>query len=123
MSSQLTSASPTFFGLFPGVGGFGRFRHAISPSLTYSFAPKADVSDEYLRARGVSRGAEAIAIQQQTISLGLTQNVEARWRAPADSAPEKGEKVRLLSLNVSPVSYDFQLARELRRRDFAVWQN
>jgi hypothetical protein len=110
------SISPTFFGLFPGVGGFGRFRHAISPSVTYSFAPKADVSDAYLRALGVSRGAEAIAIQQQAISLSLTQNLEARWRARGDSAPEAGPKVRILSLNVSPISYDFELARELRRR-------
>ncbi len=33
------SASPTIFGLFSGIGPYQRFRHAISPTITYSYAP------------------------------------------------------------------------------------
>ena len=42
--------SPTLFALFPGFGSVTRFRHSITPALSYNYAPSADVSSEFLRA-------------------------------------------------------------------------
>ena len=57
-SKRLTyglSASPTIFGLFRGFGPFERFRHSITPSIGYSYAPASTVSDDYLLALGRTR--------------------------------------------------------------------
>jgi hypothetical protein len=57
-SKRLTyglSAAPTLYGIWPGFGPFTRFRHAINPTISYSFAPKQEVSDEYLEALGQKR--------------------------------------------------------------------
>ncbi|NUR33505.1 MAG: LPS-assembly protein LptD [Gemmatimonadaceae bacterium] len=104
-------ASPTLFGLFGGFGPFTRIRHSISPSLTYSYAPQADVSDEYLAALGRSRVGYLGALRQNSLTFGLSTNVEAKTRSRNDSNPEAGDKLKLLSVNFSPLSYDIERAR------------
>jgi hypothetical protein len=112
------SASPTFFGLFPGIGPFSRFRHAISPTLSYGYSPRASVGDDFLRALGRSREGYLGALPQNSLSLGLNTNLEAKRRSDADSAaaPEGGSKLRLLSLDFDGVGYDWERYRELRNR-------
>lgn len=113
------SASPTLFGLFGGFGPFTRIRHSISPSFGYSFAPKANVSDDFLAAIGATRvGANGDtatgylgALRQSAISFQLATNVEAKTRSLSDSNPEAGEKMKLVSLNFTPLNYDFERAR------------
>jgi hypothetical protein len=112
------SASPTFFGLFSGFGPFTRIRHSISPTFGYSYAPGREVSDEYLAAIGASRfnpttrqtGRYLGALQSQSLTFQLSTNVEAKARAPRDSNPEAGEKLKLISLNFTGLQYDIERA-------------
>ena len=112
------SASPTLFGLFSGFGPFTRIRHSISPTIGYSYAPQADVSDAYLAALGRTRvGANGQptgylgALRQNALSFGLSTNIEAKTRSLNDSNPEAGDKLKLLSVNFQPLGYDFERAR------------
>ena len=117
------SASPTFFGLFPGFGPVTRFRHAISPVLRFDYAPEARVSDEYLNAVGSSRSDYLGSLQNNRVSLGLSTNLEAKLKQPADSGALNtdsqyggGQKLKIVSIRFSDVAYDFAKLRELRRR-------
>ncbi len=112
------SASPTLFGLFGGFGPFTRIRHSISPILGYTYAPQADVSDAYLQAVGRTRvGANGQpngylgALRQNALSFQLATNIEAKTRSPNDSNPEAGDKLKLISLNFTPISYDIERAK------------
>ncbi|HUF25741.1 MAG TPA: putative LPS assembly protein LptD [Gemmatimonadaceae bacterium] len=111
--------SPTLFGLWPGFAGFERFRHALSPSLSWSYSPKGDVSDEFLAAINQTRPTYIGALPAHQLSLGLSQNIEGRLRAAETdtaSQPTEGRKVTLLRITTSSLSYDFERAAELRRR-------
>ena len=110
------SSRPTIYGLIPGFAGFARFRHALTPSLSWSFAPEGNVSDEFLRAIGQTRPSYIGNIQQNRLTFGLSQNIEGRLKSAADSTPESGQKVKVLSVDFSSISYDFQRAAEVRRR-------
>jgi hypothetical protein len=101
------SASPTFYGYFPGVGPIARLRHAIAPALSYSFSPAASVGDDYLAALGRTRVGYLGALAQNRVSLTLSTNLEAKLRAESDSAPEAGRKLTLASVQFSSLSYDF----------------
>jgi hypothetical protein len=111
------SASPTLFGLFGGFGPFTRIRHSITPVIGYTYAPKGDVSDAYLAATGQTRvGVNGLrtgylgGLQQQSLNFQLSTNIEAKTRSLNDSNPEAGDKLKLLSLNFSGFSYDFERA-------------
>jgi hypothetical protein len=91
------SASPTVYGFFPGVGPVSRFRHTISPSISYSYSPHQEVSDAYLEALGRTRVGYLGSQVQNRVALGLSTNIEAKLRdrprdpsalplSPADSA-------------------------------------
>ena len=110
------SASPTVYGLLPGFAAFSRLRHSIRPALSYTFAPAATVSDEFLAAVGRTRVGYLGSLAQNNVSLGLSQTLEARLRSVTDTAQSGGEKLTLLSLNLTPLSYDFERAREVGRR-------
>jgi lipopolysaccharide assembly outer membrane protein LptD (OstA) len=113
------SMSPTFFGLFPGFGPVSRFRHSVNPSITYNYAPEGKVSDEYLAATGRLRQGYLGSLAQNSVSLSLQQNVEAKLRSEADTSPEGGKKVKVLSISADPLTYDFVRIAELRRRSEA----
>ncbi len=121
------SASPTIYGFFPGIGPVARFRHAISPQISVSYSPQASVSDEYLAALGRTRVGYLGALKQNRVSLGFSTNIEAKLRPTLNSRPataadtssgvasgslleagsEGGRKIKLISLNFSPLTYDF----------------
>jgi hypothetical protein len=112
------SASPTLFGLFRGIGPYQRFRHSISPTISYSYAPAGSVSDEYLAAVGRTRfstngdGTGYLgALAQNSLSLGLSTNIEGKLKSRNDSNPESGEKVKLIAVNFTSLNYDFERAR------------
>ena len=115
------SASPTFFSLFPGFGPYSRFRHAVTTSLSYSYAPSARVSDEFLAARGATRQGYLGSLAQNQVSLSFSTNLEAKLksRANIDSTATEtagsGEKVNLLSMNFQALSWDFERARATGR--------
>ncbi len=105
--SYAVSASPTLYAMLPGLGPVARLRHSISPAISYSYSPAASVSDDYLAALGRSRVGYLGALAQNRISLNLATNLEAKLRSDSDSAPESGRKIKLLSVNFSPLTYDF----------------
>jgi len=108
------SASPTFFGFFPGFGPLSRIRHSFSPLLSYQYALGATVSEEFARALDpTGRTLNARSDPQQTISIGLSQNFEAKAKpAAGDTAAEREpRKIRLLSINTSGISYNFEQAK------------
>jgi hypothetical protein len=112
-SKRLTyglSASPTIFGIFPGFGPFQRFRHALSPTISYSYAPAAKVDTEYIAAQNRYTQGYLGALPQSMVTFGLSQNIEAKVRARGDSAGSEGQKLKVLSMQFTPLSYDFERA-------------
>jgi hypothetical protein len=115
------SASPTFFGLFRGFGPVERFRHSISPVISYSYAGKSDVSDDYLRATNQTRQGYLGSFAQNIVSLTLATNIEAKMRAKSDTVREESkQRVKLLSLTFTPLDYDFQRAKETGKSGFVT---
>jgi hypothetical protein len=116
------SSTPTFFGLFPGFGPFARFRQAITPTISYSFAPKGKPNEAFLNAQGRSSQGDLGSLRQNQISLGLATNFEAKLKAPKDSATDgsdtegAGEKIKLLSISMDGVGYNFEQYRYLRQQ-------
>lgn len=109
------SASPAIYGFFPGFGPFERLRHSFQPQIGFSYSPAANLDTAFLRALNQSvAGNRLAALRRSSLSFGLTQNIEAKVRARGDSAaaPEGGNKIKLLSLQFSPLSYNFERAKE-----------
>lgn len=115
--------SPTFFGFFRGVGSVEAFRHAITPTLSFSYSPAAKVSAEYLAALGQSLTGYVGAYAQNRVTLGISQYIEAKLRSSGDSssgsvAPAK--KVKVVSLTFTPLTWDFERARQTKKSGFAT---
>jgi len=106
--------SPTFFGFLPGIGPIARIRHAISPLISYAYAPGSTVDSAFAYAVDPTRGTfTARSDPQQTISLGLSQNFEAKLKPPpGDTTQRAARKIRLLSINTSSLSYNFEQAKQ-----------
>jgi hypothetical protein len=96
------------------VGPFARIRHSLSPFISYQYAPGARVADEYARALDpTGRTLNAKSDPQQTITLGLQQNFEAKFKAAAeDTTNTEPRKIRLLGISTSSVSYNFEQAKQ-----------
>ena len=108
--------SPTFFGFLPGFGPLDRIRHSIQFLVNYLYAPGAHVDSAFANAIDPSRLNGAVRSDpQQTVSLGLSQNIEGKLRPPAGDTTGVGKKLRLLSVNTSSVSYNFEAAKQLGR--------
>jgi hypothetical protein len=109
------SAAPTLYAFFfnGGIGPFSRVRHSITPTISYTTAQGADVTDDYLIATGRTRKGYLGNLRQSAVTFGLNQNFEAKIKKPTtpnDSSSVEGENgtnVRLLSINSTPLSYDF----------------
>lgn len=119
------------FGFWPGIGAIERIRHRISPTIRYSYSPAANIDSlsNPLQARifGARSGRE-----RNTISVGLSQSFEGRYRATEQEAAAQdsaaadtlsldptqprrlpqARKVTILSINTDVILYDFVAARE-----------
>jgi Tat protein translocase TatC len=113
---------PSFFGFFPGIGPLARIRHTVSPSVDYRYAPGSEVDPDYVRAVDpTGRTRNARTDPQQTISLGLNQNFEAKLRVAGDSAAAaQARKIRLLSISTTAVAYNFEQAKDSGRTGWAT---
>lgn len=109
------STSPTFFGLFGGFGGVSRFRHSITPVISFSYAPQATIPNAFYAAAGQNPVGSLAGLREEAISLSLSQNIEAKLKGPPDQDPSQAKKVKVLSLNFDPVSYDFVRAKHTGR--------
>ncbi|HET8654878.1 MAG TPA: putative LPS assembly protein LptD [Longimicrobiaceae bacterium] len=117
------SLNTALFGFYPGFGPFSRIRHRITPSFSYSYSPAVSQTP----AQDIVFG-EIQSLARNQITIGINQTWEAKLKAPkeppkapargdstaADSArstqasvPAEPEKVTLLSINTSAVTYDF----------------
>jgi hypothetical protein len=114
------TASPTLFALFPGFGSVTRFRHSITPVLSYNYAPSADISTEFLRALNMSKQGYLGALAQNRVTLGLSHSLEAKLRTTDTSSTVEPKKIRILAMNFSPLSYDFERARQTHRSGFVT---
>ena len=107
------SVSPTFYGFFPGIGPLAKIRHTIQPSLNYSYSPAADVPIEF--ARAIAPAGQPLvlkSIPSQNLNLSLNQNFEGKSKRPAgDTTDLAVRKIRILSINTSGLSYDFEKAK------------
>ncbi len=116
------SSTPTFFGLFPGFGPFTRFRQAITPTISYSYAPKGHPIAEFENAQGNPARGNLGSLRQNQISLGLATNFEAKFRTPKDSATDAsdtegaGEKIKLLAITMDGVGYNFEQYKYLKQQ-------
>lgn len=112
------SLSPTLFGFFPGFGPLLRIRHSVSPSVSWQYAPRASVPAAYAKALDPSgsRGpSTSPAIH--SITVALSQTFEAKLRPPpGDTLGEQNaRKVKLLSVQTSGVTYNFEQAKQVGR--------
>jgi hypothetical protein len=116
------SSTPTIFGLFPGFGPFARFRQAITPTLSYSFAPAGKPTAAFQNAQARPARGDLGSLRQNQISLGLSTNIEAKFKAPKDSATDgsetegAGEKIKLLSISMDGIGYNFEQYKYLRQQ-------
>jgi hypothetical protein len=111
--------TPTFFALTPGIGRVQRFRHAVTPTLGWSYSPSMAVNPDFLTALGKSPQGYLGGLAQNRITLGINTNLEAKLRVPGDTL-DVGEKVRVASLQFTPLVYDFELARATGRPGIAT---
>jgi sec-independent protein translocase protein TatC len=119
------TASPTLFAFFPGVGPLARIRHSFSPVISWNYQPAADVPEEF--ARAIAQPGQAIELRsdaQQQVTVGISQAFEGKYRprggdTTATANAEAG-KLRLLSLNTSGVTYDFEQAKKPGRTGWAT---
>ncbi|MBX9928945.1 MAG: hypothetical protein K2X99_08530, partial [Gemmatimonadaceae bacterium] len=116
------SSAPSFFALIPGIGPVQRFRHAITPTLSYAYSPEATVSTEFLQALGKSPQGYLGSFAQNRFTLGLATAIEAKLAPSArdTSGRDEGRKIRLLSMQFSPMTWDFERARRTKRSGFAT---
>ncbi|GAC1456811.1 MAG: hypothetical protein PVSMB1_06570 [Gemmatimonadaceae bacterium] len=112
------SASPTLFALFPGFGSVTRFRHSITPALSFQYAPAGNLSTEFLRATNRSRQGFLGALPQNQVSLTVSHILEAKLRNTDTSSTAEPKKLKVLSMDFSPLSYDFERARKTHRSGF-----
>lgn len=117
------SVSPTFFALLPGFGSVSRFRHSLTPSFQYSFAPASTVNNDYMLATGRTSSGYLGNLAQNRVTMSLTQSIEAKIKQGGDSAinnPEGGRKMKVVSLTFSPITYDFERAAKTGKSGFAT---
>ncbi|MFI5233572.1 MAG: putative LPS assembly protein LptD [Gemmatimonadales bacterium] len=117
------SLSPTFYALFDGFGPVSKWRHSITPSISFAYSPEATVSAAYLQATGRSPVGYLGALAQKQMTLSLATNIEAKLRQGGDSDithPESARKIHVLSLVFTPLTWDFQRAQETHKTGFTT---
>ncbi|HEX2219469.1 MAG TPA: twin-arginine translocase subunit TatC, partial [Gemmatimonadales bacterium] len=116
------SSAPTLFAFFPGIGPLQRIRHSFSPVISYAYEPAADVPEEY--ARAIAQPGQPVQLRslaRQALTVGLSQTFEGKRRPEgADTSSANAPKLRLLSISTSPITYDFEQAKEPGRTGWAT---
>ncbi|MGB7211221.1 MAG: twin-arginine translocase subunit TatC [Gemmatimonadales bacterium] len=109
------SAAPSIFGFFNhGIGPIARIRHTITPLINFSYSPEASVPLAYATAiASPGQAPQLTSLASELVSVSLNQIIEAKeYPAPGDTSAEpQVKKFKLLSINTSPMSYDFEQAK------------
>jgi hypothetical protein len=109
------SISPSLFGFFPGFGPLQRIRHSISPSVSWQYAPAASVPEEYAQATDpAGTRARRQSDPVHSVTFGFSQIFEAKLKPPPGDtlAAQNPRKIKLLAIQTSGVSYDFERAKK-----------
>ena len=122
------AVSPTFYAFFfdntgPFTKWVSKWRSSITPSLTFSYAPEAQVSTAYLEATGRSPIGYLGALAQKQATLSFSTNLEAKLHMGGDSDithPELAKKLKVLSLTFTPITWDFERAQETHKTGFST---
>ena len=114
------AASPTLFALFPGFGSVSRFRHSITPIISFSYAPSGTLSTEFLQATNRSRQGFLGSLARNQLSLGLSHVLEAKMKSTDTSSTAEPRKIKVLAMNFSSLGYDFERARKTHRSGFVT---
>jgi hypothetical protein len=114
------SMSPTIFGLFPGIGPISRFRHTISPQITYGYSPASTVSREFLAALNINPTGYLGNLAKNEVSLSLAQILEIKLKPKDTAASTEPRKLKLVGVNLSPLSYDFERKRKTGHSGFTT---
>ena len=93
---------------------------SITPVFTYNYAPTGDINSEYLRALNMSKQGYLGALAQNTVTLSLSHVLEAKVRSADTSSMAEPKKIKILAMNFSPLSYNFERARKTHRSGFAT---
>jgi len=109
--------TPTLFAFFPGIGPLQRIRHSFSPVISYSYEPAADIPEEYARAiTPVGQEVQLRSLARQALQVGLSQTFEGKRKPEgSDTSSANAPKLRLLSISTSPLTYDFEQAKQPNR--------
>lgn len=118
--SYALSASPAIYGLFPGFGPITRIRHSIQPQISFTYSPAATVNPSYLKALNTSPGDYLGSLAQEQMTLNLSTNFEAKLKSRDTSSTAEEKKIKLLSINFSPLSYDFERKRKTGHSGFTT---
>jgi len=119
-ASMNLSASPTLFALFPGFGPVTRFRHSITPIISFSYAPAGSLSTDFLRATNRSRQSFLGSLARNQISMGLSHVLEAKLKSTDTSTTAEPKKIKILSMNFTSLAYDVERARKTHRSGFVT---
>ena len=106
------TASPTIFGLLPGIGPFSRFRHTITSSISYTYAPAAKVNPEFLAALNIDPRGYLGSLASNQLTLSLAQVLEAKLKPRDTASAAEPKKLKLIGVNFTPISYDFERKRK-----------
>jgi Tat protein translocase TatC len=108
------SASPTLFAFFPGFGLASRIRHSVSPSISWNYSPAANVPEAF--ARALVEPGQPLQLRSdatQSVSVGLSQTFEAKAKTRrGDTLSVDAPRFRVLSINTSALTYDFEQAKK-----------
>ena len=104
---------------FRASGRLSRIRHSFSPVIVWNYQPAANVPEEYRagdrrsRARPSQLRSDAHAAGRR---VGLSQAFEgkdqSRNRDTTATEGAEARKIRLLSINTSGITYDFEQAKK-----------
>lgn len=117
--------SPTLFGFFPGIGPLERIRHSFSPQISWSYAPAADVPEAYARALNPTNpNPQLRSMPQHTISFGMSNTFEGKFEqeegADTTATAAQAQKLKVLNLQTTSMTYDFEQAKEPGRNGWTT---
>ena len=123
-SRTASAISPTFYGLFDGFGPVAKWRHSITPSLSFSYAPAAAVSAQYLAGhRALAQRLPRRARAEAGDALAHDEHrgqAASRAATPTSRTRRARRKIKVLTLTFTPLTWDFERAQETHKSGFTT---
>ena len=117
------TSTPTLFAFFPGIGPLQRIRHSLLPGDLVQLRAGRRCSRRSSRAppRNRDRSLDSAALARQALQVGLSQSFEGKRKPEGqDTSSADAPKLRVLSISTSPMTYDFEQAKQPGRTGWAT---